>query len=422
MSSLESGPIFILEKSLCPGKIQTLFLEGEMAVEANLLLRRLAADLSCIMEKIFISPVPIQRRLIDFIFIEEGFNYLLAHGANKDAAEADSGNTALHIAINKRNNSIMELLIKHGAKLDLPNKEGKTALDLSLTPEDPAWAKTFMAALVTKLSQEIFDRYPSAEDPSAEDPSAEETIALKEAQELLEKESNYSVMIKLLSSTAFPAGVPRPFVLNVSVGLHIIWHQLRIAEKMGEALRQNRSGITTSLLLAKLFQILGPTFRGITPRFILFTQKGNMASQHAFLFLVIDDKEKDSTLLCNPLRNLVFQTDYLISRYMGDLSRLHPTFGFYTSNYPSIEKGFPDALTLCTPLLTAVLRTPTCKPEEYIRLLEEFERALSATTPKHVSRLAMSGLRSSASETEAGAGAGSESTASGDEVSAGPGV
>ncbi len=417
MSSLESGPIFILEKSLCPGKIQTLFLEGEMAVEANLLLRRLAADLSCIMEKIFISPVPIQRRLIDFIFIEEGFNYLLAHGANKDAAEADSGNTALHIAINKRNNSIMELLIKHGAKLDLPNKEGKTALDLSLTPEDPAWAKTFMAALVTKLSQEIFDRYPSAEDPSAE-----ETIALKEAQELLEKESSYSVMIKLLSSTAFPAGVPRPFVLNVSVGLHIIWHQLRIAEKMGEALRQNRSGITTSLLLAKLFQILGPTFRGITPRFILFTQKGNMASQHAFLFLVIDDKEKDSTLLCNPLRNLVFQTDYFISRYMESLSQAHPTFGFYASAYPSAEKRFPDALTLCTPLLTAVLRTPTCEPEEYVRLVEEFELALSATAPKSSPRLAMSGLGTSASETGAGAGAGSASTASSDEVSAGPGV
>jgi ankyrin repeat protein len=57
----------------------------------------------------------------------------LDHGADVNAVEtADAGgSTALHIAAAKGSDRIVQLLIDHGAKLDIKDKQGRTALDVA---------------------------------------------------------------------------------------------------------------------------------------------------------------------------------------------------------------------------------------------------------------------------------------------------
>jgi uncharacterized protein len=57
----------------------------------------------------------------------------LDYGARVNAAEtADAGgSTALHIAAGKGSDRIVQLLIDHGAKLDIKDKQGRTALDVA---------------------------------------------------------------------------------------------------------------------------------------------------------------------------------------------------------------------------------------------------------------------------------------------------
>ena len=44
-----------------------------------------------------------------------------------------NGQTLLHIAVAEQNSEAARILLDHGAKYDIPNREGKTALDVALT-------------------------------------------------------------------------------------------------------------------------------------------------------------------------------------------------------------------------------------------------------------------------------------------------
>jgi hypothetical protein len=55
----------------------------------------------------------------------------VAHGLDIDAFNAN-GQTLLHIAVQRNNNSIVRYLAETGAKLDMKNKQGRTPMDLAL--------------------------------------------------------------------------------------------------------------------------------------------------------------------------------------------------------------------------------------------------------------------------------------------------
>ncbi|PYS20266.1 MAG: hypothetical protein DMG11_29960 [Acidobacteria bacterium] len=55
----------------------------------------------------------------------------VAAGANVNAAQETSGNTALHFAALRGSDRIVEYLVSHGAKLDVKNKQGKTPLEVA---------------------------------------------------------------------------------------------------------------------------------------------------------------------------------------------------------------------------------------------------------------------------------------------------
>ena len=56
---------------------------------------------------------------------------LLKHGANINAATIDTGDTALHFAVQQFNRDIVTLLLENGADPRIENKSGSTALDLT---------------------------------------------------------------------------------------------------------------------------------------------------------------------------------------------------------------------------------------------------------------------------------------------------
>jgi ankyrin repeat protein len=72
-------------------------------------------------------------------FVEE---LLKAPGIHIDAKDHD-GNTPLHIAVKAEGIVIIKLLLDKGAQQDIPNKEGKTALDLAATSTDGEIKKLF---------------------------------------------------------------------------------------------------------------------------------------------------------------------------------------------------------------------------------------------------------------------------------------
>ena len=63
------------------------------------------------------------------------------HGLDLDAFNAN-GQTLLHVAVQRGNNSIVRYLAENGAKLDMKNKQGRTPMDLALgvgaVPAGPA--------------------------------------------------------------------------------------------------------------------------------------------------------------------------------------------------------------------------------------------------------------------------------------------
>ena len=56
---------------------------------------------------------------------------LLKHGANINAATIDTGDTALHFAVQQFDKDIVYLLLKNGADPRIENKNGSTAMDLA---------------------------------------------------------------------------------------------------------------------------------------------------------------------------------------------------------------------------------------------------------------------------------------------------
>ena len=54
---------------------------------------------------------------------------LLSYGANANAACCDSGETALHSAVLNESSSFVQLLLRHGARPDIPDRSGATARD-----------------------------------------------------------------------------------------------------------------------------------------------------------------------------------------------------------------------------------------------------------------------------------------------------
>jgi ankyrin repeat protein len=63
--------------------------------------------------------------------ILETIKLCVEHGLDFDAFNAN-GQTLLHIAVQRGNNSIVRYLAENGAKLDMKNKQGRTPLDLAL--------------------------------------------------------------------------------------------------------------------------------------------------------------------------------------------------------------------------------------------------------------------------------------------------
>jgi ankyrin repeat protein len=59
----------------------------------------------------------------------EGTKLILELGSDVNAAN-DSGDTALHGAAGHAYSTVVELLVGHGAKLDIKNKRGTTAQEL----------------------------------------------------------------------------------------------------------------------------------------------------------------------------------------------------------------------------------------------------------------------------------------------------
>ena len=70
--------------------------------------------------------------------VAETVKSLIELGADVNAADR-SGNTALHVAATRKPgfDSVVQLLADNGAKLDLANEQGKTALALALAPPPP---------------------------------------------------------------------------------------------------------------------------------------------------------------------------------------------------------------------------------------------------------------------------------------------
>merc|ERR1711872_937664 len=56
---------------------------------------------------------------------------LLKHGANINAVTIDTGDTALHFAVQQFDKDIVYLLLKNGADPQIENKNGSTAMDLA---------------------------------------------------------------------------------------------------------------------------------------------------------------------------------------------------------------------------------------------------------------------------------------------------
>ena len=65
----------------------------------------------------------------------EAVKLVLEFGADVNA-QNESGDTALHAAVYKAWPDVVELLVAHGGRLDLPNKAGKTAADTMCHDED----------------------------------------------------------------------------------------------------------------------------------------------------------------------------------------------------------------------------------------------------------------------------------------------
>src|SRR6185295_5644591 len=61
----------------------------------------------------------------------EAVRLCIEHGADVDAFNA-TGQTAVHLAVQKGANAIVRYLAEKGAKLDLRNKQGRTPMDLAL--------------------------------------------------------------------------------------------------------------------------------------------------------------------------------------------------------------------------------------------------------------------------------------------------
>lgn len=56
---------------------------------------------------------------------------LLKHGAKVDEKDG-AGFTALHLAAIRRHDTVVQLSLKHGANIDVKSKIGKTALQLAV--------------------------------------------------------------------------------------------------------------------------------------------------------------------------------------------------------------------------------------------------------------------------------------------------
>jgi len=63
--------------------------------------------------------------------ILETIRLCVEHGLDVDAFNAN-GQTLLHLAVQRGNNSIVRYLAERGAKLDMKNKQGRTPMDLAL--------------------------------------------------------------------------------------------------------------------------------------------------------------------------------------------------------------------------------------------------------------------------------------------------
>jgi ankyrin repeat protein len=61
----------------------------------------------------------------------EAIKLCVAHGLDLDAFNAN-GQTILHLAVQRGNNSLVRYVAEHGAKLDMKNKQGRTPMDLAL--------------------------------------------------------------------------------------------------------------------------------------------------------------------------------------------------------------------------------------------------------------------------------------------------
>ena len=77
---------------------------------------------------------------------------LLEGGADVNAATA-RGNTALHAATRRGWTEIIELLVEHGAMLEVRNARGQTPLDLALgVPEERLPYNEATATLLRRLA------------------------------------------------------------------------------------------------------------------------------------------------------------------------------------------------------------------------------------------------------------------------------
>ncbi len=71
-----------------------------------------------------------------------GMKWLLAHGADPNVPRGTKGNTALHEAVsNGLSEKVVQALLDHGARADLKNKEGKTALQMARESRKTAMIK-----------------------------------------------------------------------------------------------------------------------------------------------------------------------------------------------------------------------------------------------------------------------------------------
>ena len=119
-----------------------------------------------------------------------------------------------------------------------------------------------MTALLTRLSHEISKKYPNRTLTDPTEIAREKWLNKKHKTEFSEE-------IDIISKE----GPTELFITNHFTGLLTIWKELRRADKSEgtEKLTKRYCGITSALVFAELFKILGPDFRGMSPELTVFS-------------------------------------------------------------------------------------------------------------------------------------------------------